>query len=126
MNDGVVLTNKNFYLFAAKNYDMSQCVDSAEFLDDLKRIKYIKKLITSFCQGKELKTRLILNHLVVLNNMFDTKALIRMLILRMEKNLAEIVPFMMYLNICPNSIDGIRLDEVRLNNSVVKALRELK
>ena len=60
----------NFLLYAAKHYDNPQCYDTVEFYDDLKRIKYIKRLINRYIEEGDLKERLILNHIIILNNVF--------------------------------------------------------
>ena len=67
MND--ILTEKNFLLFCAKHYD-NPVSDSEEFFEDLNRLKYVKKLITRYIDNGELKERLILNHIIILNNCF--------------------------------------------------------
>ena len=64
------LTEKNFLLFAAKYYDDPNCTDLLEFQQDLDRIKYIKRLLKRYQDNCDLKERLILNHLVVLYNVF--------------------------------------------------------
>ena len=64
------LTEENFTMFAVKNYDNPSCNGMDEFLDDLKRFKYIKRLLRKHNVGKELKERLILNHIIVLGNLF--------------------------------------------------------
>ena len=58
----------NFLLYAAKHYDNPQCYDTVEFYDDLKRFKYIKRLLNRYVEEGDLKERLILNHIIVLNN----------------------------------------------------------
>ena len=63
------LTDENFVLYCAKYYDNPSCQSTEEFLDDLKHIKYIKKLITRYVENGELKERLILNHLTILYNL---------------------------------------------------------
>jgi hypothetical protein len=64
------LTDNNFVIFCAKIYDNPQLLSTEEFMEDLERIKHIKKLITRFIDTGELKERLILNHLITLQNCF--------------------------------------------------------
>ena len=63
------LDDSNFILYAAAHYDNPQCYDTDEFYDDLKRFKYLKRLFNRYKETGELKERLILNHLVLMNQM---------------------------------------------------------
>ncbi len=101
------LTEKNFLLFAAKYYEDPNCVDVLEFQQDLDRIKYIKRLLKRYQESGELKERLILNHLVVLYNVFEHKALTRMLALKLNDYLHLLKPFLQYMEYWPRTIDGI-------------------
>ena len=75
------LDESNFLLYAAKHYDNPQCFDTIEFYEDLKRFKYIKRLFNRYIEDGDLKERLVLNHIVILFNLFGVKAAIRMLFL---------------------------------------------
>ncbi len=81
-----VLTEDNFLLYAAKNYDNPQCSSTEEFYDDLKKFKYIKRLFNKYAETGELKERLILNHIVVLANVFGPEAAVNLLFLRFESS----------------------------------------
>ena len=125
------LTNDNFLIYAAKHYDNPQCHSTEEFIDDLKRIKYIKKLITKYVESGELKDRLILNHLIILNNVFGAIHLPRILFLKMGDQFQYIKPFLILLDILPVKIynisnnEFIDLDTVPLDEIIVKKLREI-
>lgn len=126
------LTHENFLLFAAKHYENPNCSGIAEFQDDINRIKYIKKLITRYIQSGDLQERLILNHLTILNNVFGPTALVKIIFLKMEKQLAYIKPFLILLNICPNVVlnvgkDGNRIypDDIPMDQGVIAALRRI-
>jgi len=101
------LTVKNFMLFAAKCYEDPNCVDVLEFQQDVDRIKYIKRLFRRYEDQDDLKERLILNHLVVLYNVFEPQSLTRMLVLKLDKYLHILKPFLVYLGYWPRTIDGI-------------------
>ena len=101
------LTEKNFPLFAAKCYEDPNCVDVLEFQQDIDRIKYIKRLFRRYQDQDDLKERLILNHLVVLYNVFEPQSLTRMLVLKLENYLHILKPFLEYLGYWPRTIDGI-------------------
>ena len=72
------LTEDNFIMFAVKNYDNPSCHGMDEFYDDLKRFKYIKRLLHKHNVGKDLKERLILNHIIILGNLFGIEATTKM------------------------------------------------
>lgn len=64
------LNNSNFLIFAIKNYENPQALTEDDFYDDLKRFKYIKRLINKHINGSELNINLILNHIIILYNVF--------------------------------------------------------
>ena len=64
------ITNENVMMFALKHYDNPQCEGEKEFHDDMKRFKYIKRLLKKYTEHGVLKERLLLNHIIVLNNVF--------------------------------------------------------
>lgn len=101
------LTEQNFSLYAAKNYDNPSCIDILEFQEDLNRIKYLKRLFKRYSEGGELKERLIINHLVVLYNVFENEAATRMLALKLENYLHYLKPFLTMMGYWPKTIDGI-------------------
>lgn len=116
------LNNKNFLLFAAKNYQNSQCMTQEEFEDDLQRFKYLKRLFNRYEVTNELSERLILNHLVVLYNVFGIKAANHMMFYKIEeKNWPILKTFLVYLNYLPEE----QYVEVPLDENVVEALRKI-
>lgn len=126
------LDDSNFTLFAAKSYDNPNCVDTQEFEDDLNRIKYLKKLFKKYHDKNELKTRLILNHLIVLYNVFGPpEACTRMLVWKLDEYTEYLKPFLILLNYWPDRITGlgtkgltIRDSDIRLDQGIVNQLRE--
>ena len=89
------LNNKNFRLFAANNYNNPECTDIDEFKQDLSRFKYLKRLLTRFDEHGELQERLILNHLIVLFNVFGIEPCKKMLMYKIDKNHYHIIkPFL--------------------------------
>lgn len=108
------LNESNYLLFAIKFYDNPQAVAKEDFEDDLKRIKYIKRLLKRYKNTGELKTHLILNHLTVLFNVFDDAA-VPLLFYNLDKELwASIKSFLVFLNRLPEypktEIDNIKED----------------
>ena len=93
------LTDANFLMFAMKEYNNQQCTNIDEFYDDLKKIKYIKRLINRFLESGKLKEILILNHLIVFYNVFDNKAATRLLFFKIEEKYWSVLKtFLIYLS----------------------------
>jgi len=113
------LDDGNFLLFAAKAYENPSCVDDTEFQEDLNRIKYIKRLLRKYEVGGELKERLILNHLVVLYNVFDGDAMTRMLFYRLYEYLEFIKPFMDLIGRLPDTVHGVGPEGIDVNCDAV-------
>ena len=112
------LNEDNYLLFAIKFYDNPQAVTKDDFEDDLKRIKYVKRLLKRYKNTGVLKTHLILNHIIVLFNVFN-EAAVPLLFYNLEEELwPAIKSFLTFLNRIPEypktDISGIPLDEVCL------------
>lgn len=102
------LNDDNFIMYAMKAYDKPNCIMS-EFENDLKRIKYVKKLIKKYRISGDLKERLILNHIIVLSNVFGVEASVRMLFYRLEQEDYNILKtFLLFLNYMPTIIGKIK------------------
>jgi len=124
------LTNENFLLFASRYYTNTHCTDILEFHDDLKRIRYIKRLFKKFKETGELKERLIINHLVILYNSFEPRAMTRMLFLKLWDYMDYLKPFLIMLNFWTTNVgevNGKRVidSEVSLNSEIVASLRKI-
>ena len=121
------LTENNFLLFAMHHYDNPQCHSVVEFEEDMKRFLYLKKLFTRYSQNGELRERLILNHIIVLYNIFGDAATTMLFYKLEEKYWRSLVTFLVYLDRMPEEISqyGIRLSEVELDETVIKALRKI-
>jgi len=124
------LTDANFLMFAMKEYTNQQCTNIDEFYDDLKKIKYIKRLINRFLESGKLKEILILNHLVVFYNVFDNKAATRLLFFKIEEKYWSVLKtFLIYLSMMPETVKGIRGEDIissdiQLNQEVIDKLRD--
>lgn len=104
------LNDDNFMIFAMKAYDKPNCVMS-EFEEDLKRIKYIKRLIKRYkvWGEEELKERLILNHIIVLSNVFGVETTVKMLFFKFDPEDYPILKsFLIFLNFMPQYVKGIK------------------
>ena len=127
-----VLTHKNYLLYAVKKYENPHCSGIEEFNEDLQRIKYVKKLLTRYEQTGELKERLILNHIITLNNVFGPEALVKIVFLKMKKFLKYVKPFLVLLNILPEIVTNVEkpgaiiyTDTIPMDPVIVEALRKL-
>jgi hypothetical protein len=98
-----LICNVNFEEFAERHYN-NVCIDLDEFAEDLGRIKYIKRLFNKYQQTGELKERLIINHLIILYNVFDSKSLTKMLFFKFEGYHPCIKPFLALLQRLPDYI----------------------
>lgn len=119
-------------MYCMKCYDNPNCSGMHEFYEDLSRIKYIKKLLTRYVQTGELQERLILNHLIILNNVFGPEALTKIVVLKMQNQLQYIKPFMLLLNILPTLVmnvgkegNKVYTDDIVMDQGIVDKLRKI-
>ena len=127
------LNEKNFLLYAMKEYNNPQCTEVEEFNDDLKKIKYIKRLLNQYVSEGVLKERLLLNHIIVFYNVFPPAAATRILFFKIEEKFWSILkPFLFYLNLMPEdrieSIMGkeIKTNEILMDQGVIDSLRKFE
>ena len=98
------LNNGNFLLYAAKCYDRPHLVQQ-EFEDDLKRIKYLKRLFKKYRESGEFKERLILNHIIILANVFGVEAAVNILFFRLDiEDYPILKTLLIFLNYLPQEI----------------------
>ena len=123
------LNEKNFLLYAMKEYNNPQCVQVEEFYDDLKKVKYIKRLFNQYLNEGVLKERLLLNHIIAFYNVFPVRSATRILFLKIEEEFWPILKtFLVYLSYMPEIIDSINgraivSDNIQLDQGVVDRLR---
>ena len=116
------ITNDNVIMFAIKHYDNPQCEGEREFYDDMKRFKYIKRLLRKHKDTGVLKERLLLNHNIVLNNLFGAEACVTLLLFKIQKEYWETLKsFLLFLNI----IRDDELKDINGNNKVSEILGKL-
>lgn len=102
------LTDDNFIMYAIKCYNTPNCIMS-EFEEDMKRLKYIKRLIKRYRATGDLKERLLLNHMIVLSNVFGTEAAVRLLFFKAdEQDFSILKTFLLFLNYMPKIVLGIK------------------
>ena len=94
------ITNENVIMFAIKHYDKPQCEGEKEFYDDMKRFKYIKRLLRKYKDTNVLKERLLLNHIIILNNLFGAEACVTLLLFKIQREYwGTLKSFLLFLNI---------------------------
>lgn len=116
------LTNRNFKLFAMQHYNNPECTDVEEFKEDLNRFRYLKRLLSRYEADSDLQERLIINHIIVIYNVFGIDAANRMIWFKLqEEHWTYIKPFLVFLNYLP-------IDEkvqVPLDPFIVDKLRKI-
>lgn len=126
----VNLTNENFLLFAAKSYVSPHYVEQ-EFFSDLKRIKYIKRLLQKYRLSGDLKERLILNHIILIYNVFEVESCTKMLFLKINTaDYSSLKTFLIFLNYMPNIIESVNgkdiySSDINIDFKVADVLRKL-
>ncbi len=126
------LNEKNYVHYAMKYYMNNQCTSVEEFNEDLNKVKYVKRLFNRFLETGELRTNLIMNHLIVIYNVFETEAATRMLFFKVEKRFHSILkPFLLFMERLPNVVKGIDgkdvvVNDIPLNEMTVKELRKIE
>ena len=125
------LTNDNIMMYAIKSYDSPNCVMS-EFTEDMKRFNYIKRLFRRYTKYGELRERLILNHLIVLYNVFGVEPTTRMLFFKISKSdwsaLKTYLLFLSYMPIVVKGIKGqdIKSSDIAVDMNIADVLRDIK
>jgi len=118
-------------MYAMKIYDKPNCIMS-EFKEDMKRFNYLKRLFRRYRKIGEIKERLVLNHLVVLYNVFGAEALTRLLFFKMSKDDQPIVKtYLIFLSCMPDVVKGIKGQDVLSSDipvdlKIAEVLREIK
>ena len=125
------LNNDNIMIYATKAYDKPNCIMS-EFREDMKRFNYLKRLFKRYRKLGELREQLVLNHLVVLNNVFGPEAATRLLFYKMSKDdYSALKTYLLFLSCMPDRVRGIKghdivSSEIPVDMTIANALRNLK
>ena len=119
------LSEDNFLLYAIKTYNNAHCKGMVEFYEDLNRIKYIKRLFNKYDSKRILKNRLILNHIILLNNVFGNEGCSRILFFKIEKKYHSFLKtFLHFLRILPKTLPEININDIPLDHRIFKILQE--
>jgi len=106
------LNNDNIMMYAVKAYDKPNCIMS-EFKDDMKRFNYLKRLFKRYRKYNEVKEQLVLNHLVVLYNVFGAEVVSRLLFFKMAKDdYSALKTYLLFLSCMPDRVKGIKGQDI--------------
>ena len=125
------LTNENLMMYAIKAYDKPNCIMS-EFKEDMKRFNYLKRLFQRYRKLGELRERLIINHLVVLYNVFGPEVTTRLLFFKLSReDYSSLKTYLLFLNYMPNVIKGIKgtniqSSDISVDMKIAEVLRNIK
>jgi hypothetical protein len=117
---------ENFVMYAMKNYQNPHCVTIEDFQRDLDKISYVNKLFYKYYVKDSLNTRLILNHIVILYNVFETKACTEMLFYRIKPEYwTGLKTFLTYLNYMPEHVTSVNIrdSDIAIDAVIAQSLR---
>lgn len=118
-------------MYAIKAYDKPNCIMS-EFHDDMKRFNYLKRLFQRYRKYDELREQLVLNHLVVIYNVFGPEVATRLLFFKMSKDdYSALKTYLLFLNYMPERIRGIKgqdihSSDISVDMKIAESLRKIK
>jgi hypothetical protein len=125
------LNNENVMMYAIKAYEKPNCIMS-EFKDDMKRFNYLKRLFRRYRKNDELKEQLVLNHLVVIYNVFGPEVATRLLFFKMSKeDYSALKTYLLFLSFMPERIRSIKghdilSSDIPVDMKIADALRQIK
>jgi|TARA_B110000977_G_C10669023_1_gene334912 hypothetical protein len=122
MFDFKILTPETIEVFAKRHYNNPSDIDRQEFEDDMKRFKYLKRLFRKYDISKEFKSRLIINHIIVLSNMFGIDASTTLLFFKIDKQHWSILKtILIFLNYMPEK----DLIDIKIDQNVMEELKRI-
>jgi hypothetical protein len=122
------LTNENYLMYALLHYENPHCIDIKEYFEDVRKLKYIKRLFNRYKEDNVMKERLILNHIISFYNVFDSEAATRLLFFRVGKEYHSLLKtFLVFLNRMPDKInENLYSSDIQLDDKITEILRNLK
>ena len=125
------LSNDNIVLYCMKAYERPDMIMS-EFKEDMKRFDYLKRLFRRYRKSDELREQLVLNHLIVIYNVFGPDVATRLLFFKMaNEDYSALKTYLLFLNYMPNVVYGIKeqnilSSEIEVDIKIAEALRKIK
>jgi hypothetical protein len=121
------LCTNNFVMYAMKMYSNPLCTGIDEFKEDILRVKYIKRLLLKYKKNNDLKERLILNHIIILQNVFGAEGCTRILFYKIPKELhSYLKAFLEYLQYLPYEIPEVDLNSINSDHRIIKLLQRIR
>tara|TARA_Y100001951_G_scaffold99456_1_gene101516 strand:+ start:1137 stop:1520 length:384 start_codon:yes stop_codon:yes gene_type:complete len=122
------LTNENYLMFALLHYDNPHCVDIKEYFEDVRKLKYIKRLFNRYKEDGIVKERLIINHLICFYNVFESDAATRLLFFRVGQEYYSILKtFLVFLNKMPDQVNkNLYASDITMDEKIIEILRKIK
>lgn len=119
------INNENYIMYAMKHYNNPACSGIEEFYEDMNRVKYLKKLFQTYINTGVLKERLILNHIIVLQNVLGVECSNRILFFKLNESMhSSLKTFLVFLNTFPkDSIPEADIIQLPLDSNIVEVLR---
>ena len=116
------LNDENLLIFASRHYYNPKCIDVEEFYEDLNRFKYVKRLVNRYIDQNKLSERLILNHLIIIFNVFGIEASIKILRFKLNDERWKVIkPFLIFLK----HIEATDFIDIEMDDIVVQQLRKI-
>ena len=113
--------------FAMKIYDNPNCKDVNEFEEDLNRVKYVKRLLNKYVEKDTLRTRLLINHIIIMSNVFGVTGASRLLFYKLEPNLFPALKTILnHLSLLPKRIPETEIEKIPLDPKLIKVLGEIE
>jgi len=125
------LNEETYIMYAIKHYDNKNCSGLDEFFDDLNRFKYLKRLFKKYHADGQLRERLILNHLIIIYNLFGVEAATKLLFFKIDKEYwKELKTFLVFLNFMPRIVIVsreiyIKENDIEIDNKILETLKNL-
>ena len=125
------LNSENIHSFSENSYRNPQCICAEDFHEDMNRVKYVKRLLNKYKKGEELKTRLILNHIICFYNVFDKYSATRIWFFKIDREYWSVLKtFLEYLSLKPVVVHGVNGENIFSENletdeNVLKDLENL-
>ena len=122
MADFKILTPETIDIFAKRHYDNPSDVNGEEFEDDMKRFKYLKRLFRKYDTSKEFKSRLIINHIIILANVFGIESATTLLFFKIDKQHWHLLKtVLIFLNYMPEN----EMIDIETDQSVMEELKRI-
>ena len=124
--DETRICDEDFLVFALEHYENPQCGSLEEFYEDLDRIKYLKRLMNRTDGDSGQRNRLVLNHIIILTNVFGARIANRILFFRMEEKYHKYLKtYLHFLNMLVAEIPEANLATVEMDDKLLEELRKI-